>query len=238
MRSVSFPWPQRLEMAVAWAFPISLLSLLMLPFWKEGVFPLVSFVWGYALLIFLSFPLYQERLCTTGTKVGFVIFDFGKRGLPLLLWALFMVGLVSYTMLIGEFSLALVFRWGISTLIVGLILGVDLMGSTPIYKSGLHEDRFLRTVLDAGRCRGTGFCEQVCPANVFEIVDDRRLASLPRAGQCVQCGACIVQCPSDALYFRSPKGNVVAPDTVRRFKLNLLGSRKIAARPAKIDQPC
>jgi NAD-dependent dihydropyrimidine dehydrogenase PreA subunit len=232
MRTVSFPWTQRLEMAVAWAFPISLLSLLVFPFWREGVLPLVGFVWGWAFLIFLSFPLYQGRLRTIGKNVGFVFFDFGERGLPLFLWVLFMLGLVGYTALAGDFSWPLAFRWGLSSVIVVLILGLDLTGSTPVYKSGLHEDRLLSIVLDVERCKGAGFCEQVCPTDVFEVDYDRRLASLARAEQCVQCGACVVQCPFDALYFRSPKGDVVAPDTVRRFKLNLVGNRKVASRPA------
>jgi hypothetical protein len=38
---------------------------------------------------------------------------------------------------------------------------------------------------------------------------------------------CIVQCPLDALYFGSPTGDVMLPDTVRRFKLNLLGKRLV-----------
>jgi len=235
MRTVGFAWPQRLEMAVAWAFPISLLSLLVLPYWKEGVLPLVGFVWAAALLIFLSFPLYQGRLRTTQKNVGFIFFDFGKRGLPLFLWVFFMLGFVGYSLLAGEFSWGLVFRWGFSSLIVLLILGLDLMGSTPIYKSGLHEGRLLRIDLDPERCKGAGFCEQVCPKNVFAIDQKRRLALLPRAGQCVQCGACIVQCPLDALYFRSPQGDVVAPDTIRRFKLNLRGNRKVRARTAETD---
>jgi NAD-dependent dihydropyrimidine dehydrogenase PreA subunit len=225
MRTVRFPWPQRLEMAVAWAFPISVLSLLVLPFWQEGVLPLVGFVWGCAFIIFLSFPLYEARLRTTETHVGFIFFDFGKQAVPLFLWVLLMLGFVSYSMLAGEFSWWLVFRWGFSSLIVLLILGLDLMGSTPIYKSGLHEDRLLRIELDAQLCKGAGFCEQVCPTNVFRIDHDRRLAFLPRAEQCVQCGACVVQCPFDALHFRSRNGEVLAPDTIRRFKLNLLGNR-------------
>jgi NAD-dependent dihydropyrimidine dehydrogenase PreA subunit len=231
MRTVCFPWPQRLEMAVAWAFPISLLPLVAFPFWREGVLPLVGFVWAWALLIFLSFPLYQGRLRSKGKNVGFVFFHFGERGLPLFLWVLFMLGLVGYTVLAGDFSWALAFRWGLSSLIVVLILGLDLTGSTPVYKSGLHEDRLLSIVLDAERCKGAGFCEEVCPRNVFEVDHDRRLASLPRALNCVRCGACIVQCPFDALYFRSPKGEVVVPDTVRRFKLNLLGNRRLPTRP-------
>ncbi|MFQ5660333.1 MAG: HgcAB-like fusion protein [Gammaproteobacteria bacterium] len=225
MRTVSFAWAQRLEMAVAWAFPISLLALLVFPFWREGVLPIVGFVWGWAFLIFLSFPLYQRQLRTTGKNIGFVFFDFGKRGLPLLLWVFFMLGFAGYTKLTGDFSWIPIFRWGFSSLIVVMILSLDLTGSTPVYKSGLHEDRLLRIVLDALRCKGAGFCELVCPKDVFEVDYDRRLASLPRAEQCVQCGACIVQCPFNALYFRNPRGDVVPPDTVRRFRLNLLGKR-------------
>ena len=51
-----------------------------------------------------------------------------------------------------------------------------------------------------------------------------------------QCGACIVQCPFDALSFRSPEGGVVAPATVRKFKLNLLGNRRVAPRPGGGDK--
>jgi NAD-dependent dihydropyrimidine dehydrogenase PreA subunit len=235
MRTVRFAWPQRLEMAVAWAFPISLLTLLLLPFWKEGVLPLVGFVWAVAIFIFLSFPLYQARLRTTEKKIGFVLFDFGKRGVPLFLWALFMLGLVGYSLLAGEFLWGLIFRWGLSSLIVLLILGLDLMGSTPTYKSGLHEDRLLRIELDLEQCKGAALCEQVCPANVFAVDHDRRVAFLPRKGQCVQCGACVVQCPFDALHFLSPAGDIVAPDTIRRFKLNLLGNRTVGARSAQTE---
>ena len=106
-----------------------------------------------------------------------------------------------------------------------LILTLDLAGSTPLYKSGLHPDRRLRVELDAERCKGAGFCEQVCPTRVFEIDAAQRLALLPRAHACVQCGACIVQCPFDALLFRSESGGTVSPETVRRFKLDLIGRR-------------
>jgi NAD-dependent dihydropyrimidine dehydrogenase PreA subunit len=231
MRTVSFPWPQRLEIAVAWAFPISLLSLLVLPFWRQGLLPLVGFVWAWAFILFLSFPLYQGRLSATEKNVGFVFFDFGKRGLPLLIWMVFILGLVCYPLLTGRFSWAPVVRWGLSSLVVILILGLDLMGSTPVFKSGLHKERLLRIALDAKRCRGAGFCKQVCPKNVFEIDDDRRLAHLPGAQRCVQCGACIVQCPLDALSLRGPTGDMIGPDIVRRFKLNLLGNRKVASGP-------
>ena len=38
-----------------------------------------------------------------------------------------------------------------------------------------------------------------------------------------------MQCPFDALRFRSPRGDLVTPEGVRRFELNLLGSRVVRA---------
>ena len=231
MRAVGFPWPERLEMAVAWACPISLVgALLALPFGWGFVAPWVGVIWGLSLLLFLAFPLYERHLHRTGRNFGFVFFDFGRHGVPLVLWGIFLLALVGLAALSGDFSWALVARWGPSSLAVVLVLSLDLMGSTPTYKSGLHEDRRLEIVLDAQRCKGAGFCEQVCPTRVFEIDHARRLAILPRADACVQCGACIVQCPFDALHFRTPSGEVVAPATVRRFKLNLLGRRTVRPR--------
>lgn len=233
MRTVTFPWPQRLEMAIAWAFPISLLALLVFPFWRDGVLPLASLVWGASLLIFLSFPLYQRYLRATGKHVGFVFFAFGERGIPLLLWVLFMLGLAGYGLLGDTLSWPLAFRWGISSLIALLILGVDITGSTPVYKGGLQKDRLLHIALDGELCTGVGVCEQVCPTDVFEVDHQQRVATVAKAEGCVQCGACIVQCPCDALHFRSATGAVVPPDTVRRFKVNLLGRRLVgSARPA------
>jgi ferredoxin len=104
------------------------------------------------------------------------------------------------------------------------------MGSTPIYKSGLHEDRFLKIALDEERCNGAGFCKQVCPRNCYELDKNRYnryIITMPRIDRCVQCGACIVQCPFDALYFKSPENERISPETIRKFKLNLIGKRKI-----------
>ncbi len=227
MRSVSFLWTERLEMTFAWAFPISLLALLLLPFWREGVLPIVALIWAAASLVFLGFPLYQRRLRGTKKHVGFVFFSFGERGLPVILWIFFLIGLTGYTLLAGEFSWAPILRWGLASFVVLLILGIDVTGSTPVFKGGLQPDRLLRIALDEELCQGVGVCEDVCPTDVFDVDYDRHSASLPRLQACVQCGACIVQCPYDALYFRSPRGDVLMPETLRRFKLNLLGQRQL-----------
>lgn len=232
MRTVSFPWTERLEMTFAWAFPISLLALLLLPFWPEGVLPIVALVWTASSLVFLGFPLYQRRLRATKKHAGFVFFSFGERGLPVVLWILFLIGLAGYTLLAGEFSWVPILRWGLASLVVLLILGIDVTGSTPVYKGGLQQDRLLRIALNEDFCQGVGVCEDVCPTNVFNVDYVRRSASLQRIHACVQCGACIVQCPYDALYFRSPKGDVLTPETLRRFKLNLLGQRRLGNAPS------
>jgi NAD-dependent dihydropyrimidine dehydrogenase PreA subunit len=238
MRTVDFPWPQRMEMAIAWAFPISVVALLLLlPFWKEAALPVVGLVWGLSLLIFATFPLYEPYLRTSGTNLGFVFFDFGRTGLPLILWGVLMAGLAIVVGLDDRLGWELLLRWGLVSLAVLLILSLDLMGSTPVYKSGLHEDRLLRIALDAERCRGAAFCERVCPKDVFEVDHDAHLATLSRPQSCVQCGACLVQCPFDALFFESPGGAVLTPQTVRRFKLNLMGRRLVSAGEAHADTP-
>jgi NAD-dependent dihydropyrimidine dehydrogenase PreA subunit len=230
MRSVGFRCSERIEMAIAWVFPISVLALLLLlPFWRKAALPVVGLVWGISLLIFSGFPLYERHLRRSGTRLGFVFFDFGQRGVLLVLWLLLMAGLAIFVGLDEELGWGLVIRWGLVSLAVLLILSLDLMGSTPVYKSGLHEERQLRIVLDADACKGLGFCETVCPKDVFEVDRDLRLATLPRPDACVQCGACVVQCPFDALYFESVGGDVLMPETVRRFKLNLMGRRLVPA---------
>jgi ferredoxin len=44
----------------------------------------------------------------------------------------------------------------------------------------------------------------------------------------VWCGACIVQCPVDALCFTSDDGKEITPAITRKYKLNLMGKRKVS----------
>ena len=39
-----------------------------------------------------------------------------------------------------------------------------------------------------------------------------------------------MQCPLDALAFETSDGERIEPDVIRRFKLNLIGSRTVASR--------
>lgn len=232
MGKVKFQLAQRIEMAAMWAFPFSIIaSLLIFPFNSGFLLPLNVLIWGWSLLAFVSFPLYSRRLVKkrrTSFSKYTVIFDFSRT--PLVVWSVFIVSLILWSLFTKNLNWGFVLGWGFTSLAILLLLNIDLMGSTPTYKSGLHEDRFLRITLDKDKCKGAASCEQVCPKNCFEIDPVKHLAAIPRDDQCVQCGACIVQCPFDALHFRSPKGEILSPDSVRRFKLNLVGKRLVSVR--------
>jgi len=231
MRTVTFDLRQRLEMAVMWAFPISLLAICLTLFlWPAGVLPLVGLIWGLSILIFISFPLYDRwfnrRKRSLGLSRYTVFFDLS---LPtLILWISLMVGLSLYGLVLGGLSGDQMVRWGLSSLVILLFLNLDLMGSSPLYKSGLHEDRRSRIVRDPTRCKDDGICLEVCPRGCYEVDEERAgLVRLQYPDRCVQCGACIVQCPWDALSFETPAGGLIRPETIRRYKLNLLGRRVV-----------
>jgi NAD-dependent dihydropyrimidine dehydrogenase PreA subunit len=228
MRQVIFSFASRIEMAAMWAFPFSIIaSLIMIFFWPGALLPLNGLIWGLPFFIFVFFPLYAKWLNPQKKGVGFskytIVFDFARTSL--ILWGLFIACLLGFSAMTSSFTWPLILRWGFISFVVILLVSLDLMGSTPIYKSGLHGDRFLKVVLDERKCRAAGFCEQVCPRNCYEIDTSRQIATMPGTEKCVQCGACIVQCPFDALYFVGPEGEILPPKTVRRFKLNLLGKR-------------
>ncbi len=226
MRTVGFPLSRRLEMAVAWAFPLSLLALVVLPFRRSAVLPLVAMVWVASLLVFGWFPLYRRLAGPRSTGLRAAV---GRFGMLLVVWALVTSGRLGYVLAVGgELSWGTVLGWSIAGLVVVLVLGLDLTGSTPVYKSGLHQDRLLAISLDPELCTGAAFCRRVCPKRVFSIDHARRLAVIDRPDECVQCGACIVQCPRDALHFTGPDGQVVTPEVVRTYKLNLMGIRRTA----------
>jgi ferredoxin len=212
MRQVSFGPRHRLEMAVMWAVPLSLLALIALPFWPTGFPPLLGLIWGLALAVYLAFPLY-EPLVARGNLAGFLA----------LFGGLTLAGTALAGALSGRLALPFFLRWGGLGLGVLLLLAFDLAGSTPLYKSWTHAERRHQVELDEELCIACGRCEQVCPRGVFAVAE---MASMPHAARCERCGACIVQCPTDALAFVTPGGERAPPEVVRRYKLNLMGQRR------------
>jgi len=220
MRMVRFPLGQRVEMATAYAFPLSLLvGVVTALWWRHAFVPSVVAVWGLCLAVYLTFPAYRSWPGPAGKGSGVVLAGLVAS------WAVAMVCAAGYSFVVAGAEWGGIARWGVLTLVVLVVLGIDLLGSTPVYKSGLHEDRRLRVELDLAKCHGAGACVEVCPRDCYELDQGRGKVSMPGSIRCVQCGACIVQCPCDALSFATPDGGTITPETVRRFKLNLMGSR-------------
>ncbi len=219
MRIVKFPLGQRIEVAVMWAFPLSLVAgLLSALFWPRMNLQLNLLIWGVSFLVFLLFPLYAKWLLRRKFDFLRILFFF---------WGIFLTGLLAYSLIFHSFESGFWLWWSLASLGIIFLLSIDLAGNTPVYKSGLHEEKRFNIHLDKEKCRGAGFCEQVCPRNCFKVERKAHTADMPAASQCVQCGACVVQCPFDALLFKNAKGEVIAPDAIRKFKLNLMGRRAL-----------
>ena len=51
--------------------------------------------------------------------------------------------------------------------------------------------------IDHDKCEGYAECVSVCPADVFEIVDEK--ATAPNVDECAECCACVEACPVNAI---------------------------------------
>jgi ferredoxin len=213
MREACFGLRQRMEMAAMWAAPLSVLALVTLFFWPDGLLPFLALIWGLTFAVYGTFPLY-EGLVRRGSLPGLLV----------LLGSLTVVVVAVVGALTGNLALSFLLRWGGLGLATVLLLAFDLAGSTPLFKSWSHEERGCRVELDLEECIVCGRCAQVCPRAVFVVAD---AASMPGAERCEQCGACIVQCPVDALAFVTSGGERIPPEDIRRYKLNLMGGRRV-----------
>jgi NAD-dependent dihydropyrimidine dehydrogenase PreA subunit len=125
----------------------------------------------------------------------------------------------------------------VASALLTAILTYDYSGSTPTLGGSHFEERRWRIVLDRERCAGVYSCWEVCPEACFEkplpeAAAGARKVDLAHSEHCIRCGACIVQCPEDALCFEDHAGQRVEPDTIRSFKLNLMGRRAVASPEA------
>lgn len=214
MRRVRFGMAERLEMAVAWAAPTSLvfagLAALLRPVW---CLPVVALAWALAIAVFMIYDRIPgpRRLIFAGSAIVLSLTCVGLAGAGL-------AGLSAAT---------------VASALLSVVLTYDYSGSTPVEGGSHFEERRWTVTLDRERCKGIYSCWEVCPESCFEKPSSQngggeRKVELAHPEHCIACGACVVQCPEDALYFEDEKGMRVEPDTIRRFKLNLMGRRAVA----------
>jgi NAD-dependent dihydropyrimidine dehydrogenase PreA subunit len=230
MRQVGFPLLSRLEMAVAWAVPISLIGGLILAVgWPHLAPPLAALVWAVSVTLFAFFPWLHASAGHAGRQkprwTRYLVFFDPTIRRNLVVWLVFVIGLSLYAYGWSDWSAWRLTGWSLAALFIVLLISMDMAGSTPTYKSGLHEDRQLHIELNSGACRGRAMCWEVCPKNCYVIDTTRHKAVIALPDACVQCGACVVQCPEDALAFVGPDGRRIPPQIIRNYKLNLLGQR-------------
>jgi NAD-dependent dihydropyrimidine dehydrogenase PreA subunit len=227
MSIVRFPLWDRLEMAVAWAFWISVVFSLVLSIFKsDAVVPAIVMAWLLSFFVFSAFPAYLPLLRPNGQKKLWVKRRLGRRVFLFSFLVLALAVLGAYSLLASHFDVHFLLFWGILSLVMVFILGGDLAGSTPLLISEFREELNFQVEVDDEKCRGDGICGVVCPLDCFILDKQKRLAILERPEFCICCGACIVQCQFDALSYADERGRHSTPEFVRKHKIGLSGKRK------------
>ena len=210
MRRVLFPLNDRLEMAAMWAAPASIVLC------------------GIALWVEPGWVVPLALLTAVMSIAVFTLYDRLGEARRWILMAVFVALSVGVTGAAGG-AMAAILAAAVAPAILTAALTYDYSGTTPLEGGSHFEQRRWSIVLDKDRCEGVFRCWEVCPEACFEKLEDQRKVVLEHDDRCIRCGACVVQCPKDALFFQDADGARIEPEVIRRFKLNLLGKRKVDA---------
>jgi len=66
-----------------------------------------------------------------------------------------------------------------------------------VVKSWKSSELGVTIEIDYDKCTGAAVCVDVCPSEVFQIVDGKSTA--PNIDACVECCACVQNCPENAI---------------------------------------
>ena len=91
----------------------------------------------------LSFSKYTE------------VFDLARN--QFILWGIIVSRIVVIYLVTQSFTFGNLKHWAFLSFVIILFLSLDLFGSTPVVKSGLHEDRFFEVKFNESECKGTEF---------------------------------------------------------------------------------
>lgn len=216
MRQAKFSLGTRLEMAVMWAAPMSLLAGIPVAIFSPRSLPgVLALIWLFTMFLY---GFYHPVKRFVPGSVGLVkTFVLGLVGL---------VALVAWSLAIGHWEAGKVVGWCLGILVVALVLGFDLEGTSPLEAGatvgywaarwptvlklwalvGYELEMPFALQVDATRCRGCQTCVAVCPRGVFEIyrLDGEPRSQVANVAACEQCTACVKQCPEGAILAEPP----------------------------------
>ena len=230
MSLVHFSFKERIEMATAWSFPVSLVLVILgiAFFHSKDILFIIEVIWGITFFMYLTFPIYEPFIRTNYETGTFKYYDLRLGTLQLVLWIITIISIATIKYIeTSSIKTSFMVNWILISLLIIIVLTFDLLGNSPTYKSSMSEERKLKITLDTEKCKGAAYCEVVCPKGCFEVDHVNHKAKIVDATLCVRCGACVAQCPFDALYYTTPDGMAVLPETIRQFKLNMMGKRMV-----------
>jgi NAD-dependent dihydropyrimidine dehydrogenase PreA subunit len=216
MRRARFPLSQRLEMAVMWAGLLSVISFVPVVILNWQLLPgVLALIWGFALFLFVFFD--QVSRYVPG-PVGLVK--------TLVLGLIGVFGVAAYGLTLGAWAAGSIVGWSLGILVVALVLGFDLDGTSPLQAGatvayyarrwpgilklwaliGYDLEMPFTLEVDTESCNGCTTCMDVCPKGVFDLyhVDGKQKSRVARMVECEQCTACVKQCPEHAIVADPP----------------------------------
>ncbi len=231
MRRARFPLGDRLQMAVMWAAPMSLLAGVPVAILNLRALPgVLALIWAFTVFLYTFYgPIKRFVPGAVGLVKMVVLGLLGVAGLVLWSWGMghWEIG---GPVLSGVEGLA---GWGVGILVVALVLGFDLEGTSPLEAGatvsywaarwpgvlklwrlvGYELELPFTLRVDVDRCQGCKTCVAVCPKGVFELYRLDGAACNGQAEQkskvaymaaCEQCTACVKQCPERAIVAEPP----------------------------------
>lgn len=216
MRRARFPLGARLEMAVMWAFPMSLLAGIPVAVFSPRSLPgVLTLIWAFTLFLYV---FYQPVMRFMPGSVGLVK--------TLALGVVGVAGLVASSLVLGNWRIGDLVGWSLGILAVALVLGFDLEGTSPLQAGatvsywagrwpgvlklwalvGYELEMPFTLQVDAAKCRGCQRCAAVCPKGVFQLyrAEGMQKSRVARLTDCEQCTACVKQCPERAILADPP----------------------------------
>lgn len=216
MRRARFPLGNRIEMAVMWAVPMSLLAGIPVAVLSPGsLLGVLALIWAFTLFLF---AFYEQVKRVVPGSVGLV-----KTGL------LGLVGVAAigvWSLVVGHWEIGKLVGWCLGILAVALVLGFDLEGTSPLEAGatvsywagrwpgvlklwaliGYELELPFRLEVNAELCTGCKTCVAVCPKGVFELyrLNGRQKSRIAHPAACEQCTACVKQCPEHAILAEPP----------------------------------